>query len=292
MTAVDSEDGKTRKSSGNSGAKNGENIRNRILKKIADAESDWTPALLVQTVSRETGKTGREIRGYIQELVGAGHLAYLVNHGRTCIRKAWQRPFFVGEKTQLLPPGVSPVPGERIALVLRQGASFGGGDHATTRLCISAIERFAPKNGSMLDVGTGSGILAIAAVRHGMDSALGVDTDPLSLYEAQENVFLNGLASKIEIRETWEASPQWNLVAANLRPPTLLELSGAFVSCLMEQGVLVLSGMRHDEMAFLAPVYAGQLEELERKTEKGWGCLVFRKAASPGGPGPFCKDFF
>lgn len=256
-----------------------ESLCAKILEKVTLAESDWSPALLVKEISRGTGVSSKEIRILIRELVEEGSLSYLVNHGRTCIRKAWQRSFFVGEKTQLLPPNVSPAPGGRKEIVLLQGASFGGGDHPTTRLCIEAIEIFSPKNGKMLDVGTGSGILAIAAIRHGMTSALGVDTDPLSLYEAKENVSLNSLDSKIEIREDWIASPAWNLVAANLRPPTLHALSETFISCLVSEGILVLSGMREDEMDFVAGIYRSALEEVIRKTEKGWGCLVFRKKA-------------
>lgn len=257
-----------------------ETLCGHIVDKIASAGTDWTPDLLVKTLSRETGKPLREIRSLVRKLVTEGRLSYCVNHGRTCIRLAWQRPFFVGRKTQLLPPGVLPAPGERIGIVLQQGASFGGGDHPTTRLCLAAIEDFAVKNGRMLDVGTGSGVLAIAAVCHGMGSALGVDLDPLSLFEARENVLLNGLDSKIEIRKDWEASPRWNLVAANLRPPTLVALSEALGSCLLPSACLLLSGMRQDEMDFVASVYGQKLHESARSTEKGWGCLVFHNAHS------------
>ncbi len=115
----------------------------RILEKVLFAEWDWTPASLVKTLSRETGESARKIRDGIRRLVEEGRLAYFVNHGRTCVRRAWQRPFFVGEKTQILSPGVPPEPGGRVGIVLLQGASFGGGDHPRTRLCIEAIEQFA-----------------------------------------------------------------------------------------------------------------------------------------------------
>lgn len=247
-----------------------------MMQRVLEAEAAWTPAALLKEMARESGASRRVLQNVLASLVESGDLAYLIRHGRTCVQRGWQKPLMVGKKTQLLVPGVAPLP-ERVAVILLPGASFGGGDHPTTRLCIEGIEKMARPGGRMLDVGTGTGVLAIAAVRHGMAEALGVDNDPLAIHESRENVRRNGLEEKIRMEATWPPESHWDLVAANLRPPTLMTLTETLVNCLAPGGGLVLSGMREEEMALLAHRYAAFLMEKERRRERGWGSLVFQK---------------
>ncbi|TYT75265.1 50S ribosomal protein L11 methyltransferase [Desulfobotulus mexicanus] len=252
------------------------NLPEQMLQRVLDAEKAWSPVELLRQMASETGASRRMLQDALASLVAAGDLVYLIRHGSTCIQRGWQKPLAIGKKTQLLAPGVSSLPG-REPVILLPGASFGGGDHPTTRLCLEAIEASAKENGTMLDVGTGTGVLAIAAVRHGMGKALAVDNDPLAVHEAKENVRLNGLENAVRVEEVWPLELRWDLVAANLRPPTLMELAEALSNSLSSNGVLVLSGMRSEEMPLLRQTYGRLLKFVYSREEKGWGSLVFKK---------------
>ncbi|TWI75601.1 ribosomal protein L11 methyltransferase [Desulfobotulus alkaliphilus] len=262
------------------------NLADQMLQRILDAEKAWSPAELLRQMAVETGASRRMLQDTLASLVAAGDLAYLVRHGQTCIQRGWHKPLPVGKKTQLLAPGLSSLPG-RESVILLPGASFGGGDHPTTRLCLEAIEICVKENGTMLDVGTGTGVLAIAAVRHGAKKALAVDNDPLAVHEAKENVRLNGLEDAVQVEEVWPLGCSWDLVAANLRPPTLMELAEALSGSLSSGGFLVLSGMRKEEMPLLIQTYGRLLETVCSKEEKGWGSLIFIKTQDrPRSPFP------
>jgi ribosomal protein L11 methyltransferase len=254
-----------------------------LMQWVLDAEHAWTPAELLREMGLATGASRRLLQGLLTSLVEKGELTYLVRHGRTCVQRGWQKPLALGKKTQLLAPGVSPLP-DRVPVILLPGASFGSGDHPTTRLCIEGIESMVKPGGRMLDVGTGTGVLALAAVRHGMAEALAVDNDPLAVHEAKENVRLNGLDHAVRVEALWSPENQWDLVAANLRPPTLMELAEVLAEALAPGGGLVLSGMREGEMGLVARTYGALLRERGAGKEKGWGSLLFTK--EPQGSSP------
>ncbi|MCW7755233.1 50S ribosomal protein L11 methyltransferase [Desulfobotulus sp. H1] len=252
-----------------------------LLERVGESEESCTPAELVRLIVLETALPRRVVQQALAALIEGGDLAYLIRHGRTCVQRGWHSPLPVGRSTQLLVPGVKPLAGSRQPVVLMPGDSFGGGDHPTTRLCLEWIEEMAVPGGRMLDVGTGTGVLAISAVRHGMAEALGVDNDPVAVNDALENVRLNGLDASVVISDVWPDNEKWDLVAANLRPPTLMALKVRLDESLIRGGVLVLSGMRAEEMDPLQSSYGQSLHLVGRRQEKGWGSLVFRKKACP-----------
>ena len=158
-------------------------------------------------------------------------------------KKNWQ-PIEVGRRFVVAPPWseVNGVPG-RIVLRIEPGMAFGTGTHETTRLCLAAIEKHFD-GGSFLDVGTGTGILAIAAAKlfHTAHvEACDTDTDAITI--AHENARLNGVAERINFRvgTVDEASASATLVCANLTADVIVPLLPALVgaSC----GRLILSGI-------------------------------------------------
>jgi ribosomal protein L11 methyltransferase len=148
-------------------------------------------------------------------------------------------------------------PGTAVVRISR-GAAFGMGDHPTTRLALEGIQRVIdlamkalnPRKMKVLDIGTGSGILAIAALNLGVGSAVCIDTDPVARHEARLNAAINGLESRMKITKISieKMDPDtFNVILANLRPPTLRQLFPCMKEISAPGAYWVLSGFRPEE---------------------------------------------
>jgi ribosomal protein L11 methylase PrmA len=135
------------------------------------------------------------------------------------------------------------------ALKLNDSAAFGTGYHPTTALCIEALEEMLAKEriACILDVGAGSGILALAALKLGVPHALGLDTDTEAIKIAAENAQINGLADRLQLIQGGPkaVSGVWPLVVANVLAAPLIEMAPLLVQRVASQGVLILSGIPH-----------------------------------------------
>jgi len=165
-------------------------------------------------------------------------------------KKSWQ-PVAVGARFVVAPPWseVESRPG-RIVIRIEPGMAFGTGTHETTRLCLAALERHFTGVGSFLDVGTGTGILAIAAAK--LDARAHVeacDTDAEAIEIARENATLNGVAAQINFRTGTieEAGASFDCVCANLTADVILPLLPALVGATC--GRLILSGILDTQAA-------------------------------------------
>ncbi len=225
----------------------------------------------------------------IRELVAAGELAYVFEHGRTFLAPSFDRPVSVAPRIVLTPPGKKIQPSSEVVVVyISPGISFGGGHHPTTRLALRGVE-FALTHGRvtlggpgsrMLDIGTGSGVLAIAALKLGIEYAIGIDLDPCALAEAKANVWLNGLESRIGISDAPAESitGSFNLIAANLRLPTLLRLAPGLKRWATSDAAVVVSGLSPEEKATLLSVYERQsFRQVWWDEEEEWLGLALRK---------------
>jgi ribosomal protein L11 methyltransferase len=132
----------------------------------------------------------------------------------------------------------------------------------------------------VLDVGTGTGVLAIAAVALGMAGGLGIDLDPCALAEARHNVRMNGVHDRLRISDRpFEAvEERFTLVTANLRTPSLIGLSGALRARLAPCGALVVSGMRVEERRVLVAAFEGVgLHAVWEEEENGWAAVLLEQ---------------
>jgi len=162
--------------------------------------------------------------------------------------EVWKKsfePIDVGDNLAIVPSWIKPDT-RRVPVIIDPGMVFGTGHHETTRQCLSFIEKYsrgcAGKN--FLDVGTGTGILAIGAARMGFGHVTGVDTDQSAVDAALYNVSLNGLKNvNIGRGSITDVSGVFDVIAANLLSETLVPIAGDIVSRLKPDGTAILSGM-------------------------------------------------
>jgi ribosomal protein L11 methyltransferase len=193
------------------------------------------------------------------------------------------RPVTVGRITVLPRSGSSPEPDigppsiSAIRIVIQPSMGFGTGHHPTTRLCLAALQTVDLRNKSMLDVGTGSGVLAIAAARLGAAPVLGLDFDRDAIQSAVESLQLNPEAGHVsfEVADLMARPlPRADIVAANLTGPLLMRSAPLLTAAAGSAGAVIVSGVlsdeRHDVCRGFLP--ASVIWEQE---EEGWAGIVF-----------------
>ncbi|NNK56215.1 MAG: 50S ribosomal protein L11 methyltransferase [Desulfofustis sp.] len=175
-----------------------------------------------------------------------------------------------------------PAPDEKV-IVMDPGMAFGTGHHETTRLCLEVLSQTEAvvKGGTMLDVGTGTGILAMASVLFGARHAVGIDNDTEAVKAARDNCRLNSLSEKIEIsdRPLEDIESTFDLVVANIVHDVLLELSKD-LGRVASGGSLLLSGLmdgNQSENIIHCFVDKG-FQLIEKHTDDHWCALLFDKA--------------
>ena len=200
--------------------------------------------------------------------------------------KKWRKtlkPFPVGNKFYILPfkAGKHFVPPGRIPIWLEPGMAFGTGTHETTQLCLEAIEDHLAPGMSFLDVGTGSGILALGAVRLGATRIVACDSDPVAVQIAKSNAIVNRCASRLrfvsgEIQNV--RGRPFDLVVANLTLEIVEELLGPVRNRLSSGGKLILSGILSDQLSHLHPCLRRNALSVADYRKKGeWVCLAVTK---------------
>ena len=171
---------------------------------------------------------------------------------------------------------------DRVKLILDPGLAFGTGGHETTSLCLEALDQLVRGGERVLDIGTGSGILAIAALKLGAAQAESVDIDPVAVRTAGENAALNGVADRLTVLVgdlSDKASGQYQIITANIVANAIMALAPAVPGLMAEGGVFIASGIidtRKEEV--IAALQAAGLKVQEVKEKRGWECIVCTKA--------------
>ena len=187
----------------------------------------------------------------------------------------------------ICPTSVAPPPARDDATVLRidPEMSFGTGHHATTRLALRLLAEALAPGDRVLDVGTGTGVLAIAACRLGADAARGVDTNPDAVRNARENVRRNEETDRVTVQEgSVDVAPgtRYDLVAANITRRVLLELMPALVARLAPGAALLLSGLLRPQRDDIRDAAASHGLALDAEAaEEGWWAGRFARSPSP-----------
>jgi ribosomal protein L11 methyltransferase len=182
-------------------------------------------------------------------------------------------PITVGRIT-VAPPWASQ---STVTIVIAPSMGFGTGHHATTRLCLTALQTIDVSNRSVLDVGTGSGVLAIAAVRLGAAHALGIDHDPDAIVSATENLALNPEVECVEFRVADLMSsplPRSDVVTANLTGALLVRAADRLRALVRPGGTLVVSGLLAEEEPTVRAAFPSDVAWREQEDE--WIALTFR----------------
>ena len=167
---------------------------------------------------------------------------------------------------------------DAIILVLDPGMAFGTGSHPTTRLCLEWLERSVPPGLSVLDYGSGSGILTIAAAKLGAVDVLGVDIDLQAVAAATNNAERNNVSACF-VDSAQEIKGQFDLVVANILSNPLRALAPAICSHVRPGGKLALSGILAEQSEELLATYAPYLALSVADTRDGWVCLTGIKAS-------------
>lgn len=168
------------------------------------------------------------------------------------------------------PPGA----GERV-VVLDPSRAFGSGDHPSTRACLDAVARFAGEGRSVLDVGCGTGVLAIAAAMVGAAPVVAVDIDPVAVAATIANAAANGVAVDARPGSAGDVDGRFDIVLANIGAATALALRRDLAARGVPGGRLVVAGLRADRADALARGLdaVGYVEE-DRTVDDGWACCI------------------
>ena len=208
--------------------------------------------------------------------------------------KKYFHPLRIGSTFVIYPPWErARLKKGQIPIEINPGMAFGTGTHATTQLCIRALESRLKKGRSVLDVGTGSGILAVAAAKLGALEVWAVDIDEVAIEGARETVEKNGAANRVQIRKggIGKIRQRFDVVVANIDFKSLKRLRAALLRRLNEEGLLILSGILREQEERIRRRYleSGGLRLLRTDREEEWACLTFKKGLPPPRRRP-CRD--
>ncbi|WP_298020328.1 50S ribosomal protein L11 methyltransferase [uncultured Dysosmobacter sp.] len=207
--------------------------------------------------------------------------------------KQYYKPMEIGDRLLVIPqweqddPKVQAAMASRVPLILEPGLTFGTGSHATTRLCLTALEKTIHGGETVLDLGCGSGILSIAALKLGAAAATAVDIDDKCMDVAYENAAMNGIGKDIytvfagDILTNsvlqYRIGGGYDVVLANIVADVIIGLAPMVRSLLNERGVFLCSGIIDDRAEEVADkLRQAGLEILESRNSEGWFAYTCR----------------
>jgi ribosomal protein L11 methylase PrmA len=180
--------------------------------------------------------------------------------------------------------GAAVPPVDVVDVVIDPGRSFGSGGHASTRLALAALDGVLARGERVLDVGVGSGVLAIAALLAGARAARGVDIDPAALTASRANAARHGVADRLAVERDWPPPGEpFDLVLANMLAPTLVELAPDIRARLGAAGTLILSGLLDGQRPAVLDAYPDLTVVATHIDEHGgWVALTLRPSDLAG----------
>lgn len=266
-------------------------VRSAVRDRVVNGQRRWTVRDLVHDMAQGQTEHRSVVRAAIRDLIAEGVLEYRYTFGQSYLALSFRRPVALTSRFTIVSPRYSgALPSSTIPVVMAPGVSFGDGRHPTTRLALQALGRAWPYLQErhpcvaphVVDIGTGSGILAIAAACLGAASVTALDIDACACSETRHNVRLNPkIAGIVQVIDSPVESIEqpFDLIMANLRLPTLVRLAGWVAQHLTSRGCLVVSGCREEEWGGLRAVYRERnLQPLWQSAQGGWAAGLFQLA--------------
>ena len=218
-------------------------------------------------------------------VVGAVEARAIIDDGLDGWR-LYARPVRAGARFVIRPAWLKPVDDTHtgdVELVIDPGRAFGSGSHATTRLALAALEQLVADDSAVLDVGCGSGVLAIGAARLGARTVVAVDVDAAALAATEANVAVNAVADRVTVAEgpVSELSGAWSIVVANISSVVLRELAPHLIAHLVPAGHLIVTGMLCDQLDDVVAAFP-TCRTVAVTVEDGWACALLRSRPQGG----------
>ena len=263
-----------------------ETIKEEIFLLLEAASTKVSCHQLIQFLARKHSLSFRLSSRLIHDLVKEGEVRFVYDCGQSFLEKNYTNGVRLSENIVVAQPGdKTGVEKGPVTIKLMPGAAFGDCRHPTTRLSVRAIDKLMCKNlfssGELtaLDIGTGSGILAITAAALGVNRVLALDIDPCARKEARENIVANKLQDRVTVSDlSVDKTPgRFNLIISNLRPPTLTRYAETISEKTAEKGLAVISGVKEEEYENLLAVYKKTFDCLWKDSEGGWCATVLLK---------------
>lgn len=253
-----------------------------------DAPENVCHEVVLKAYFDEVAEIEDALRGYLSALGIEGFEVHIATRLEEDYLKKWKdswAPIEVGKKVLVCPSWHIPQPvTERVVVRIDPGMAFGTGTHFTTAACIELLEealdeRADEESITVLDVGTGSGILAITALKLGAHSALCLDVDPDAIEACTKNALLNGVTERMEIRHGTISSSDgvFDVVLANILASTLIEHARPLANAIGNDGVLIISGVTVDQTGQVESAFMRQgLFKWREKRGDGWVATSWR----------------
>lgn len=248
---------------------------------------DRTKGLIHIYISPEENPA--EAVAFLSERLNGENIAHTVNTAE-CKNEDWEnnwkdyfKPIKIGEKLLIQPDWLETENEDnRAVLRIEPGLAFGSGTHETTRLCLQTLEKYINSTTKVLDLGCGSGILSVASLLLGAESATGVDIDKLAVKTANENAERNGIDksrySFIQGNLTDKVSGKFDVIVANIVADIIILFTKDVASYLKDGGVFITSGIIEiREAEVLAAFEENGFEVIERHELHNWLCFEVKK---------------
>ncbi len=196
--------------------------------------------------------------------------------------KTYYHPTKLGERLVVCPSWEEYQPAEgEVVITLDPGMAFGTGSHDTTRLCLQLLEQYCAPGKQVLDIGSGSGILAISSVLLGCDRAVGVEIDPTAVRVARENSAINHTDDRVEFLcgdLVQQVGGRYHIVCANIVADVIIRLLPDVGQFMEEGAALILSGIIDEREAdVLAALEQNAFAVAQRRESAGWVALLCEK---------------